>query len=507
LANWIGFAAYVVITFFLSPILVHGLGNQRYGIWSLIDSILAYLTLFDLGVAASVVRYVARFEAARDQLSLNRVFSTSLCIFAAAGGLVLAIALALAFCGTVLFTIPPQLVDEARWLLVLLGINLAIGLPLGVFPSVLDGLGRFPAKTAVRTTGLLCRVPLFIWILRSGGGLIDIAVTVTACNLIEHLALAALARYYLPALRFSFTLADRATFRTIRGYSVNAFLAMIAGRISFQTDALVIGAFLLPEHITFFMLGARLVDYAKSSLRVATTVLTPAVSALEAQGDYAAIRRLFLERTRHVLWLIFPLQIGLLVQGKLFLSLWMGPGYAEQSYSVLVILAVTLPLTLSQSISARILYGIGRLRWYARATMAEALANLLLSVLLVKPLGIEGVALGTTLPHLLFNVAVAIAVCRLLGTGMGSYLRQAWLRPLGVASVLAGGWWCLAFWLEPGSWVAFVSLGAGCVSGYVLLAALAVWGPGTVSARLRGVLARWIVEPQPSRSEPTRSAP
>src|ERR1700737_714662 len=84
-ANWIGFAAQLVVAFFMSPILVHGLGAPRYGIWSLVESILAYLMLFDLGVAASVVRYIARFEANGDQDRLNRIFSTSLCIFAVAG--------------------------------------------------------------------------------------------------------------------------------------------------------------------------------------------------------------------------------------------------------------------------------------------------------------------------------------------------------------------------------------------------------------------------------------
>ena len=48
-ASWLGFAAQVVATFFLSPVLIHGLGDRRYGIWALVDSVLAYLMLFDLG--------------------------------------------------------------------------------------------------------------------------------------------------------------------------------------------------------------------------------------------------------------------------------------------------------------------------------------------------------------------------------------------------------------------------------------------------------------------------
>src|SRR6266852_2704194 len=119
--NWIGFAVQLVVAFFMSPILVHGLGAPRYGVWSLVESVLAYLMLFDLGVAASVVRYVARFEANGDQDRLNRVFSTSLCIFAAAGIVVAATTVGLASLGATLVKVPGELVHEAQWMLELLG--------------------------------------------------------------------------------------------------------------------------------------------------------------------------------------------------------------------------------------------------------------------------------------------------------------------------------------------------------------------------------------------------
>src|SRR5947209_10559298 len=150
-ANWIGFAVQLVVAFFMSPILVHGLGAPRYGVWSLVESVLAYLMLFDLGIAAAVVRYVARFEARGQQEELNRVFSTSLCLFAVAGLGAVLITAGLALALPSVLTIPPPLAAEARSMLLLLGVNLAVGLPLGVFPSVLDGLGRFTVKTAIRT--------------------------------------------------------------------------------------------------------------------------------------------------------------------------------------------------------------------------------------------------------------------------------------------------------------------------------------------------------------------
>jgi O-antigen/teichoic acid export membrane protein len=485
-ANWIGFAAQLIIAFFMSPILVHGLGAPRYGIWSLVESVLAYLMLFDLGVAASVVRYVARFEANGDQDRLNRVFSTSICIFAIAGAAVMVVTLALTSIGSTLTKVPAELLREARWMLILLGFNLAIGLPLNVFPSLLDGLARFPAKTAIRTAGLLLRTGLFLVVLWKEGGLISLAWAITASNILEHLILAAACWWYVPGLRFSFSLADRPTFRLIRGYSLEAFVAMVAGRVSFQTDALVIGIFLAPQFITYFAVAGRLLEYAKNSLRATTTVLTPAVSAFEARGETGAIRHVFLSSTRYVLWFILPVQIGLHLLGKPFLALWMGPEYVDWSYPTLTILAMPLSLLMSQSVSGRVLYGLGQLRWFTVVVVTEAAVNLLLSLLLVRPFGIEGVAWGTTIPNIIGNVVVAIYVCGLLNVPLSDYLRKSILKPLAVACPLALVWWTAGILWPPKDWTTlFLITGMG-LTGYAVITLVMEFGSATITDRFVG---------------------
>ena len=96
------------------------------------------------------------------------------------GSVVMLLALALASVGSTLTNVPAELADEAHWMLILLGFNLAIGLPLNVFPCLLDGLGRFPAKTAIRTAGLLLRTVFFLVVLWNQGGLIALAWAITA---------------------------------------------------------------------------------------------------------------------------------------------------------------------------------------------------------------------------------------------------------------------------------------------------------------------------------------
>src|SRR5215210_8608534 len=87
--NWLAFAATLLVGFFLTPYLVRRLGDGPYGAWAFVESLIAYLTLFDLGIAACVVRFVARFHATGDDGDLNRLVSTCLALFLGLGALVI----------------------------------------------------------------------------------------------------------------------------------------------------------------------------------------------------------------------------------------------------------------------------------------------------------------------------------------------------------------------------------------------------------------------------------
>src|SRR6516164_7185136 len=83
--NWGGSVAQLLTAFVMAPLLVRGLGDEAYGIWSLVEQILAYVMIVDFGFGASLVRYVSRFETARDVNNLNRLFNTTLLVFTVAG--------------------------------------------------------------------------------------------------------------------------------------------------------------------------------------------------------------------------------------------------------------------------------------------------------------------------------------------------------------------------------------------------------------------------------------
>jgi O-antigen/teichoic acid export membrane protein len=469
--NWAAFAATLLVSFFLAPYLIGSLGDARYGVWCVVESVLAYFTLFDLGVAACLVRYVAKFHATGERDELNRLVSACLAVFVAAAGCVLALGAAL------VPLVAPGLErklggpgDVAPFMLLMLA-NLAVTLPLSVFPSILDGLQRFAAKSAVRLVFLAVRVGGVVYVTETRPGLWSLAVVFTVTNLLEHAAMGLLAFRFLPGLRVSRRLVDRDTLRRVRGYSADAFLAMLAGRVTVQTGAIVAGGFLSAAAAAHYAVALRLVEMAKNMLRSATLTLTPAVSEREAGGDLDGVRRVLLDGTRWVLYVVLPIHLGLLFLGRPFLDRWVGAGYADRCFPATAILSATLTVGVAQSVAARVLYGMGRLRLFARLALVEAGLNLALSLALVGPFGLEGVAVAVAVPNVLFCLFVIGYACRVLDVSLVRYLTMSWLKPLAAACVPAAVWWAVTP-AEP-TWVGIAwAVGTGLIPFAAAVAAI-----------------------------------
>ena len=369
--NWVAFFATLSVAFFLAPYLIRSLGDARYGVWCVVEAILAYFTLFDLGIAACLVRFVAKYHATDECNRLNKLVSACLVIFSIAAASVLLLG------GALVPVVAPGLErklgdhgDVAPFMLLMLA-NLAVTLPLSVFPTILDGLQRFAAKSLVRLAFLAARVGGIVYAMETSPGLWSLAIVFTVTNLLEHAVMTLLAFRFLPRLQLSRRLVDRATLREVKGYSVDAFLAMLAGRITVQSGAIVVGGFLTAAAAAHYAIAARLVDMAKNLLRSATTTLTPAVSEREATGDLDGVRQVFLTGTRWVLYLVLPVHLGLLFFGRPFLARWIGgQHYAELCFPVVAILSATLTIGVAQSVACADLVRHGKAAT-VRATRAR----------------------------------------------------------------------------------------------------------------------------------------
>jgi O-antigen/teichoic acid export membrane protein len=478
-------AAKVAVVFFCTPILVHNLGDTRYGIWMFVSSFTAYLALGDFGLKGAVMRFVARHDGLADRDGINRVFNTGLAILTCMGAVVIAISALLTYFWWSPSSVPADLNAETRRFFLLSGVLVAMLLPGSVPNSLLAGLGRFPARNAVSLLSLFMRQALLVGVVWCGGKLVTVGIVLVSQCVLDFAMIYWMARRCFPQLTCSLRYVDRATAREICGYGFHLFVGDVAFLAICQSAPLLIGAFLhSPKYITYFSLGASLKDYALSILGTLAFVLIPAISKWQATNNYAAIRSVLIHATRHALYFTAPIEVGLLSLGYPFLKLWMGREYADACYVTLAILSVPLALSAVGMVASRFLQGIGKVRALAILTIVQAVLTVGLGAALVRPFGIAGVAWGFSLAVALCALPTAILVCRSVHVGVANYLLSASAGPIAASAVAGCAWWGAQRCIHIDNWIAFVAVGIIGMAPYGVVVLLAEPDIRKMSGRL-----------------------
>ena len=260
-SSWFALGVNVLVGIFLSPYILHRLGDEAFGLWVLIFSITGYYGLFDLGIRSSIVRYVAKYSATNDYEELTRLINTAMASYGSVGMLALLVTFTGAFYVASIFKVPTNFLTTARLLFLVVGTAVSLGFPLGVFGGILEGLQRFYLLNFTSVSSTLLRASLIVLALRRGGGLLTVALITVSLPLLAALVNATVVLHLVP-LRFGPRYVDRSSLRRIANYSGATFMIIMAGRLRFKTDAMVIGTFVSSAAITYFAIGSRLVDYA-----------------------------------------------------------------------------------------------------------------------------------------------------------------------------------------------------------------------------------------------------
>jgi O-antigen/teichoic acid export membrane protein len=474
--NWAGVVISMIAGFVVAPFLVRRLGETTYGIWILLASLTGYFGLLDLGVRGSVGRYVAFHRAKNDQEGVNTILSTALAILS---GVAL---LGMLFTGVVLviffylFDVPANQVATTRIALVIVGLNLALMLPLDIFNGTLWGFQRFDILNAIDIVMVAIRTALTLWLIGQGYGLVSLAFITLFWTLGGAAAKAAMCFRLNPELRLGPRHVKKWAVRCLYGYGIWNFLLSMARMALPKLNPVIIGSRLGLAMVTPFAITTRLMEYATSILIASAGVLTPVATAFHAEEKHDQQQRLFLLGGRYCLALALFFCTLFLCLGKSFLVLWMGPSF-ESSYLLLAILAIGEVLPLSQMATTSLILGTGRHKSLALMSLIEDVVAIGLALALMGPLGLPGVCLGVVLPGAVFRgIGPLVYGCGLVKMPVWQYARRSLLPPLAAALIPGLGLALLVHWRPPAGWPGLVLETALFGISYGIFASLIVIG-------------------------------
>lgn len=438
LSNWVSLLVEGLMALFITPFMIHRLGDFDFGIFTLAFSAVGYFDLLAQGLRSTLQRFVGRLGGPQDREALNSVFSTALAVT-----LIVGAAIVMAFFGLsgllpAFFRLGSLQKSIFARLVILLGLNLGSAIPVTLLWSYLCGLNRFDLFNLITMIRQSVRTLLIVIVLLYGGGVLACA----ACVLFSTLVCLPLSWWIIrkvdSGLRFSYRIVNLRTAGELVTFSFWTLLNNAGQLLRDSTDSIVIGKVLNAALITPFTVASRLVDYFRPVITSMVSPLLPRMSYLDGQGQFDEMRLLFLQMTRFSALASLAIGSMIVLHGRSLLLLWVGRQYLS-SYSILVLLIVGAVASSAQLGTLQALIAKGRHRAYGIWTIGEGLANLGLSIYWAHKYGIIGVALGTAVPLLAVKLTLQPwYVTRVLDMTLLQYFWKALARPLIVTIIFLG---------------------------------------------------------------------
>lgn len=427
--QWLRLAVSIIVSIPLFPFVFHRLGDEASGLYVLVFSVTGYYGLLDFGIGVSLNRYVARYLARNEMEHLNRFVSTAFFTYCILGFAVLASSLAGALYVNSIFRITPEFHRVAQILFFMVGAAIAVGFPMGVFGGILGGMQRFSTLNLIGIGGTLVRAGLVVLVLTHGLGLLAVCMVTLGIRAIPPFIYCAIAFRALP-LRISWRYFDKGNFKLMANYSLPAFVVSIGTRFFFEADEAITGMFISAAAVAYFAVGEKLSRYSTGFTDALADLFNPLASHYDAIDNLDGLRKMLVQGTRACALTAFPFLVLLTILGKPVITVWMGPRYVS-AYPVMLILLVPFVVSRAEDATRRILYGMARHGFVAYVRVAEGFANVVLSILLARRLGIAGVALGTAIPMMataLFFYPVHL--CRMLKVSLTQYAYEGFSAAL-----------------------------------------------------------------------------
>ncbi len=421
-SNVLAFVISAIIPILLTPFVIHRLGNSHYGLWILINSVIGYYGLLDLGIGSSVIRYVSKYVATDDEKNLNSFVNTVLFMFILVGVAAVIVSGVLSFFLADLFNLSKGDVALFSRLILVLGFAVALSFPARTFSGILRATQRYDVANTIDISCSIAKTGMVVYFLSRGGGLMALAVISLLVRFVNGAFSLLFALRKTPILKIDLRLAQKSQLKTIFGYSIFIFIWGIGDRLRFHMDSIVIGAFLSVGAITYYSIGAKLMAYYVEAISAFSSITTPIFSSMDARDQYEKIRSLLTNGTRYLSLIAIFVGASLILYGKPFIRLWIGEEY-ESSYYVMLILIVPYIMAGTQFMLLSAARGIGKHKVLSLVTIGEGVLNLSLSILLVKRYGIYGVALGTAIPMLIVKLFIQpVYICREVGIPITKYV-------------------------------------------------------------------------------------
>lgn len=400
----------ILVGLLYTPYMLHMMGQSEFGLYSLVASVISYLTILDFGLGNAVVRYTARYREEGRRDGQEGLFGMFLLLYLLFGllALVAGVGLFVHFEQWFGHSMTPDEVERAHVMLLFLIFNVAFTLPMSIFGSILTAYERFVFPRVVQMVRILLNTAVMILLLHIGFRAVALVVVQTVLNVLTLTAHYAYCRRKL-GVRMRFTRLPWGMLREVSVYSFWVFLSVVMDRIYWNTGQFVLAIYEDVRTVAVFAVSIQLSLLYMTFSTAVSGVFLPRVTRMVAGGVSDAEMSALFVRTGRIQYLVMSLILsGFVVFGRSFVCLWAGEDYA-QAYPITLLFFLVLTVPMIQNVGISILQARNRMKFRSLLYLCIAGASLVAQFVLARKYG------G-------FGVAFAIGAALLVGQGLAMNL-------------------------------------------------------------------------------------
>jgi len=389
----IGQIAPMLVALVAIPLLIRGLGVDRFGVLTLAWMVVGYFSLFDLGLGRALTALLAQRLACDDRRGLVPLIWTAnvtMILLGLTGGM--AFLVASPWLVHDVLKIPPALQHEVLASFYLLSGAVPFAVSTAGFRAVLESKQRFGIINAVRVPMGIATFLAPLCVLAFGGGLEGVVLVLTVARAVFWAIFVFLALREVPQLQrgICFRREMLPELLTFGGWMT---VSNIISPVMVYLDRLLVGALLSITAVSYYATPFEVSTKLLIVSAALVGVLFPAFStSLTADRQRSVV--LFRHSVKYVSLAIAPVVFLFLVFAHDGLLLWLGPDFAAHSTAVLQWITIGVFINSISLIPFAFVQAAGRPDITAKFHLAELGFYLLTLVGLTYMFGIVGTALA-----------------------------------------------------------------------------------------------------------------
>lgn len=397
LLSYVNILVTLIVGFGYTPIMIRILGQEEYGLYSLIGSLVAYLSVLDMGLGNTIVRYVSKNRAIGDkkyEAELNGLF---LVVYSLIGLVTLLVGGILYFNVENMFgnTLSLEQIERAKIMMILLIFNIAVSFPLSIFASLMQAYERFVFLKVCNIISVLLKPIIALPFLFMGYGAVSLVIIATIVNLVCLLINVYYCFKYLN-IHFRKGHFEKSFLYEISGYAFFIFLNAIVDKIYWGTGQFILGIISGTLQVAVYAIAIQFISIYMQLSGAISGVLLPKVTIMIANGVFVKdLTNLMIKVGRLQYMIISYILVMFFLIGKEFLYLWAGENYLT-AYPMILVLMISLLIALIQSAGISILQAMNLNRYRMTVYTIIAVINIFTSIILAKIYGGLGCAISTS---------------------------------------------------------------------------------------------------------------